>query len=93
MLLLLAAMVVTLKAAAQGEQGLQAAEATIKGYFPYAVNLMYAIGALVGIVGAVKVYNKWSAGDQDTSKVASSWFGACIFLVVVATILKAFYKV
>ncbi|WP_456236428.1 DUF4134 family protein [Filimonas effusa] len=25
--------------------------------------------------------------------MASSWFGACIFLVVVASILKAFYNV
>jgi len=75
------------------QDGLTAAETAVKGYFPAAVNLMYAIGALVGIVGAVKVYNKWSSGDQDTSKVASSWFGACIFLVVVATILKGFFKV
>ncbi len=54
---------------------------------------MYAIGAIVGLVGAVKVYNKWSAGEPDTAKVASSWFGACIFLVVVATVLKSFFGV
>jgi len=53
----------------------------------------YAIGAIVGLVGAVKVYTKWSNGEPDTAKVASSWFGACIFLVVVATILKGFFNV
>lgn len=76
-----------------GSAGITDATAQVKGYFAVGVDLVYAIGAIVGLVGAVKVYNKWSNGEQDTSKVASSWFGACIFLVVVATILKGFFKV
>ena len=27
----------------------------------------------------------------DTSKTAASWFGACIFLIVAATILRSFF--
>jgi hypothetical protein len=54
---------------------------------------MYAIGAIVGLIGAVKVYQKWNSGDQDTSKVAAAWFGSCIFLVVVATIIKSFFGI
>ncbi len=38
-----------------------------------------------------KVYNKFSSGDPDTSKTAASWFGACIFLIVAATILRSFF--
>nr|WP_260607534.1 DUF4134 domain-containing protein [Chitinophaga polysaccharea] len=76
-----------------GSAGITNATNEVKGYFAVGVDLMYAIGAIVGLVGAVKVYNKWSNGEQDTSKVASSWFGACIFLVVVASILKGFFKV
>ena len=53
--------------------------------------LIYAIGAVIGLVGGVKVYQKFSAGDPDTSKPASSWFGACIFLIVAATILRSFF--
>jgi hypothetical protein len=34
---------------------------------------------------------KW--GDPDTSRVAAAWFGSCIFLVVVATVLKSFFGV
>lgn len=79
--------------AQDGIQGITEATTKVKSYFEKGTFLMYAIGALVGLVGAVKVYNKWSAGEPDTSKVASSWFGACIFLVVVATILKAFFGV
>jgi len=32
-----------------------------------------------------------SSGDPDTGKTAASWFGACIFLIVAATILRAFF--
>jgi len=77
--------------AQDGDKGIQAATNLVKQYFVTAQTLLYAIGGVVGIVGAVKVYNKWSHGDQDTNKTAASWFGACIFLVVVATVLKAFF--
>ena len=52
---------------------------------------MYAVGAVVGLIGGIKVYNKFSSGDPDTSKTAASWFGACIFLIVAATILRSFF--
>jgi hypothetical protein len=76
-----------------GNAGITEATNKVKSYFATGTNLMYAIGAITGLVGAVKVYNKWSAGEPDTAKVASSWFGACIFLVVVATVLKSFFGV
>ena len=53
--------------------------------------LIYAIGAVVRLIGGVKVYSKFSSGDPDTSKTAASWFGACIFLIVAATILRSFF--
>ena len=53
--------------------------------------LIYAIGAVVGLIGGVKVYGKFSSGDPDTSKTAASWFGACIFLIGAATILRSFF--
>ena len=56
-----------------------------------ATKLIYAIGAVVGLIGGVKVYGKFSSGDPDTSKTAASWFGACIFLIVAATILRSFF--
>ena len=32
-----------------------------------------------------------SSGDPGTGKVAGSWFGACVFLIVAATVLRAFF--
>ena|ERR1700761_3889187 len=77
--------------AQDGNAGIQQANTQVRSYFESGTNLMYAIGAILGLIGAVKVYSKWNAGDQDTSKVAAAWFGSCIFLVVVATIIKSFF--
>jgi hypothetical protein len=79
--------------AQDGNAGIQEATTQVKSYFNTGTTLMYAIGALVGLVGAIKVYKKWNDGEHDTGKVASSWFGSCIFLVVVATVLKSFFGV
>jgi hypothetical protein len=49
------------------------------------------VGAVIGLIGGVRVYQKFSSGDPDTSKTAASWFGACIFLIVAATILRSFF--
>ena len=73
--------------------GLEEASAKLRGYFDSGTKLMYAAGALIGLIGAVKVYQKWSSGDQDTSKVAAAWFGSCVFLILVATVIKAFFAV
>ena len=74
-----------------GDAGIRDATARVSNYFDVGTSLIYAIGAVAGLVGAVKVYTKWNSGDQDTMKVASGWFGSCIFLVVVATVLRAFF--
>jgi hypothetical protein len=76
-----------------GNAGIQEATNKVKGYFDTGCDLMYAIGAVVGIIGATKVFNKWNAGEPDTNKVAAAWFGSCIFLVVVATVLKSFFGI
>lgn len=93
----MAAMLLTLfvasvaNAAGNGLSGINEATTMVTSYFEPGVKLIYAIGAVVGLIGGVKVYGKFSSGDPDTSKTAASWFGACIFLIVAATILKSFF--
>lgn len=74
-----------------GQAGITEATNLITGYFDPGTKLVYTIGAVCGLIGGVKVYNKFSSGDPDTSKTAASWFGACIFLIVAATILRSFF--
>jgi hypothetical protein len=91
--LLFTALSIQETSAQDGNAGINQATTQVKSYFDTGTNLMYAIGAIVGLVGAIKVFKKWNDGEHDTGKVASSWFGSCIFLVVVATVLKSFFGV
>ncbi|WP_376780015.1 DUF4134 domain-containing protein [Sphingobacterium multivorum] len=79
--------------AQDGVAGINEANQKVRSYFAAGTNLMYGVGALLGLIGAVKVYQKWNNGDQDTSKVAAAWFGSCVFLVVVATVIQSFFGV
>ena len=77
--------------AQDGNAGINEATTRVRSYFDTGTQLMYAFGAVLGLVGAVKVYQKWNAGEPDTGKVAASWFGSCVFLVIVATVLRSFF--
>ena len=77
--------------AQDGNAGINEANTMVRSYFASGVQLMYAVGAILGLIGAIRVYQKWSHGDHDTGKVAASWFGACIFLVVVAALIQSFF--
>ena len=91
MLLLLTATAIGAYAQGNGIAGINEATKMVTSYFDPGTKLIYAVGAVVGLIGGIKVYNKLSSGDPDTSKTAASWFGACIFLIVAATILRSFF--
>ena len=76
-----------------GNAGIQEANQKVRSYFQSGTQLLYAVGAIVGLIGAVKVFNKWNAGEPDTGRVAAAWFGSCVFLVVVTTVLRAFFGI
>lgn len=89
---LLGFIVISIYAKSQdGVQGINTANQNMRTYFEAGINLMYAVGAVLGLIGAVRVYQKWSHGDHDTSKTAAAWFGSCIFLVIVVTVLRSFF--
>ena len=86
-------LLVLISKAQDGNAGINAANTKVRSYFAAGTNLMYAVGAILGLIGAIKVYQKWGSGDPDTGKVAAAWFGSCVFLVVVATVIRSFFGV
>ncbi|MBR5491530.1 MAG: DUF4134 domain-containing protein [Alistipes sp.] len=88
---LLLAATTSVLAQGNGLAGITDATTMVTSYFDPGTKLIYAVGAVMGLVGGIKVYNKFSSGDPDTSKTAAAWFGACIFLIVAATILRSFF--
>ena len=71
-------MLLAVSAFAQGNgiAGITEATNMVTSYFDPGTKLIYAVGAVAGLIGGVKVYSKSSSGDPDTSKTAASWFGA-----------------
>ena len=90
-LILLMLLLTTILFAQDGNAGINEATMRVRSYFATGTSLMYAIGAVLGLVGAIKVFQKLNSGDQDTGKVAAAWFGSCVFLVIVATVLRSFF--
>lgn len=79
--------------AQDGNAGINEANTKVRSYFASGTNLMYAVGAILGLIGAIKVYQKWNSGDHDTGKTAAAWFGSCVFLVVVTTVIRSFFGI
>ncbi len=86
-------MKVILLQTADGAAGIAQATTMVASYFAVACSLLYAVSAVLGLIGAVRVFIKWNHGDHDVAKAAASWFGSCIFVAVVATVLKSFFGV
>lgn len=92
MLLLLVVIAVPLMAQGTGEAGIQQAADTIKGYWAPVKILIQAIGGIVGLIGGVRIYNKWVNGDQDINKELVGWGGACLFLIIAPQFVNSFFN-
>ena len=76
---------------ADGNAGLTEADTLVKSYFSEATTLLYAVGAIMGLVGAIEVYSKFVRHDQRSMNAIFVWLGGCIFLVVVASVIQSFF--
>ena len=63
----------------QGLAGINAATSLMTSYFDPATKLCYAIGAVLGLVGGIKTYGKFSSGDPDTRRQPPSGFSHVSF--------------
>ena len=86
-------LVVPVAADAQGALGIDAASSELATYVDPVSNMILILGAIVGLVGGVRVFIKWNSGDQDVQKALMGWLGSCLFLVTVGIVIKAFFGV
>lgn len=74
-----------------GMAGISEATNMVTSYFDPLTKLIFAVAAVLGLVGGVRVYSKFNSGDPDASKSASALFLSCVFLVIVGTVLRSFF--
>ena len=72
--------------------GIAKATDLVNNFYTNLVNLIYAVAGCLAIYGSFRVFSKWQHGDQDTGKAAMAWFGAALFLIVSATVIKSFFS-
>ena len=80
--------------AQDGNQGLQQANTLIRGYYDTATQLMYAIAGILALAGAIHVYSLWTNshnGGGNVTRAAVAWLAGCIFIVIVAAVIRSFF--
>lgn len=75
-----------------GAAGFSAATKEIQSYQEPVKKLMYAIAAVIALVGAGTVYFKMNNGDQDVKKTIVLVIGGCVAMVAMAQALPAFFN-
>jgi hypothetical protein len=51
-------------------------------------SVIIVMGACLAIIGACRIYYKWSNGQPDIDKDVMVWVGGIIFLVLVQVLVK-----
>lgn len=74
-----------------GATGIAAGTNELRSYVTPVTNLTMAIGSVVGIVGGIRIYNKWNSGDQDVQKELMGWLASLIFLIVAPLVIRGFF--
>jgi hypothetical protein len=70
----------------------QQAATEINGYLKPVQNLLYAIAAIISLVGAFSIYFKMQNGDQDVKKTIMLTIGGCVAFIAGATVLPSIFK-
>ena len=79
--------------AQDGNAAIAQADGLMRQYFQTGTTLMYSISAVMALIGAIRVYRVWNndEGHGQAYKAAAAWFGSCIFIVLVATVIRSFF--
>ena len=60
-------------------------------YFYHISNLMIAIGGIVGLIAAIKIYNNWQIGKGNIFYSVTNLFLGSIALLTIGGIIKAMF--
>ena len=76
-----------------GVSEFQEAEADMKNIYVALSRLSFAIGAISGLLGGLRVYNNWQMARHHIDVQVISWFSACLFLATMGFFLSGLFGV
>ncbi len=62
-------------------------------YFSSIKSILFAIGAIVAIMGAVRIHYLWSNGKKDIDKEVVMWIGGILVLYLAGTFISAVFEI
>jgi uncharacterized protein (DUF2062 family) len=75
----------------RGAATLTAQTTALQAYIDPVTTVMYIGAAIVGIIGAFRVYTRWQQGERDVIAAAGGWFGSMLFILIANTIVRAMF--
>ena len=76
---------------ADGNTGINQATTLMKSYFDSLTNLAYIIAAIIAVIGAIHVFDKWTNRDPHIGSWIAGYFAAIIFIVIIIPVIKSFF--
>lgn len=76
---------------AKGATALQTLTNDLEAYMDPITTVVYIVAGLIGLVGALRVYIAWQQGKDNVMSSATGWFGACLFILIANTVLRAMF--
>lgn len=70
---------------------MQGLTSSLDAYIDPVTTVVYVVAAVVGLVGALRVFVNWQNGKDNVMASATGWLGACLFLLVANTVLRAMF--
>lgn len=76
-----------------GVSEFQEAESDMRKIYVALSRLSFAVGAVSGLLGGLRVYNNWQMGRHHIDVQVIGWFSACIFLATIGFFLSGLFGV
>lgn len=74
-----------------GPTAIGGATSEIKGYYDPLKKLIWIIAGCLGLVGAFRLYNKFTSSDPESSKHATNFLGGGIALVAAEVFIRKMF--
>lgn len=75
----------------RGAQALSTLTSDLEQYLDPVTTVIYMAAAIVGVIGAFRVYTSWQQGKDNVMSGAMGWFGAMLFLLVANAVVRAMF--
>lgn len=62
------------------------------GYYPAVKNILFVIGSIVAIMGAVRIHYLWSNGKKDIDKEVVMWMGGILVLYLAGSFISVLFE-